>query len=184
MASPVGTVYLLHFDRRYHHAGHYLGWTTDLNARLVEHACGRGARLMAVIQTAGIGFRLARTWSGTRARERQIKRQGGLSRCCPDCGVTPRHGRWSLMAARITAEQVTAAYVVLDVVEELVRVQLASRALTDAGANANAAQYLAALSDYDRAASQLRDVVGDRVDDCDIDGLSELCVWLVEAGDR
>jgi ribosomal protein L34E len=33
---------------------------------------------------------LARTWPGGRARERQIKRQGGASRCCPMCGVTPR----------------------------------------------------------------------------------------------
>jgi predicted GIY-YIG superfamily endonuclease len=85
-----GTVYLLHFERRYRHAGHYCGWTTDLPARLHEHAAGRGARLLAVITDAGIGWQLARTWPGTRARERQIKRQGGLSRCCPVCGIAPR----------------------------------------------------------------------------------------------
>ena len=96
MASPVtGTVYLLHFDRPYRHARHYCGWTTDLDTRLAQHRSGHGARLIAVITAAGIGFTLARTWAGTRSRERQIKRQGGLSRCCPDCGVRPRHGRWS-----------------------------------------------------------------------------------------
>ncbi|MGI9001431.1 MAG: hypothetical protein ACR2GH_07160 [Pseudonocardia sp.] len=87
-AGPV--VYLLHFDRPYRHARHYCGWTTDLPARLAAHRGGRGARLVEVVTGAGIGFRVARTWPGDRARERQIKRQGGLSRCCPLCGVTPR----------------------------------------------------------------------------------------------
>jgi predicted GIY-YIG superfamily endonuclease len=83
---PVGTCYLLHFDQRYEHAGHYTGWATDLDRRLPEHLLGRGARLLEVITQAGIGFRLARTWPGvTRARERQLKNQGGASRYCPIC---------------------------------------------------------------------------------------------------
>jgi predicted GIY-YIG superfamily endonuclease len=86
-----GVVYLLHFDQPYRHARHYCGWTTDLPARLAAHHSGHGARLIAVITGAGIGYRLARTWPGNRTRERQIKRQGGLSRCCPLCGVRPRH---------------------------------------------------------------------------------------------
>jgi len=79
-------VYLLHFDQRYEHAGHYTGWAEDLDRRLAEHLGGRAARLIEVITQAGIGFRLARTWPGvTRARERQLKRQGGASRHCPIC---------------------------------------------------------------------------------------------------
>lgn len=85
-----GTVYLLHFDRPYRHARHYIGWTADLDARLAEHAAGHGARLLAVVKAAGIGWSLARTWPGNRARERQIKNQGGASRRCPACGVRPR----------------------------------------------------------------------------------------------
>lgn len=85
-----GTVYLLHFDLPYQHARHYTGWTTDLAARLAEHQAGRGARLLAVIRAAGIGWSLARTWPGSRTRERQIKNQGGASRRCPTCGVHPR----------------------------------------------------------------------------------------------
>jgi len=65
-------------------------WTEDLPARLETHRAGRGARLMEVINAAGIGFTLARTWTGTKSRERQIKTQGGASRHCPECGVTPR----------------------------------------------------------------------------------------------
>jgi hypothetical protein len=54
--------------------------------RLGEHQQGRGARLVEVITQAGISFRLARTWPGvTRARERQLKAQGGASRRCPIC---------------------------------------------------------------------------------------------------
>jgi predicted GIY-YIG superfamily endonuclease len=89
MTARVGTVYLLHFTEPYQHARHYLGWAEDVEARLADHAAGRGARLLAVVQSAGIDWRLARTWEGTRARERQIKRQGGLSRSCPLCGVRP-----------------------------------------------------------------------------------------------
>ncbi|MQA78733.1 MAG: endonuclease [Streptosporangiales bacterium] len=87
-----GTVYLLHFDQPYRHARHYTGWTTNLGARLNEHATGHGARLLTVITEAGIGWRLARTWPGTRTRERRLKTQGGASRRCPLCGITPRHG--------------------------------------------------------------------------------------------
>jgi predicted GIY-YIG superfamily endonuclease len=91
--STVGTVYLLHFDRPYQHARHYLGWTTDLNTRLAEHGSGRGARLLQVVTEAGIGWQLARTWTGvTRRRERQLKRQGGSARRCPACGIRPRTG--------------------------------------------------------------------------------------------
>lgn len=80
-----GTVYLLHFDRPYRHARHYCGWAADVPARLALHEAGHGARLMAVIKAAGIGFTLARTWPGTRGRERQLKRQGGAARRCPIC---------------------------------------------------------------------------------------------------
>jgi predicted GIY-YIG superfamily endonuclease len=80
-----GTVYLLHFDWRYRHAAHYLGWSENLPARLADHQSGHGARLLTVIHTAGIGWQLARTWDGTRALERQLKRRGGRARLCPIC---------------------------------------------------------------------------------------------------
>jgi predicted GIY-YIG superfamily endonuclease len=86
VTGPVtGTIYLLHFDRPYLHAGHYTGWTTDLTARLAEHANGRSARLLAVVTSAGIGWNLARTWTGTRSLERTLKRRHGASRFCPMC---------------------------------------------------------------------------------------------------
>jgi hypothetical protein len=100
-AQDPGTVYLLHFDRPYGPPGapvgstakHYVGWARDLAARLAEHEAGRGARLTEVVRAAGIGWTLARTWPGSRARERQIKNQGGHARHCPECGVKPRPER-------------------------------------------------------------------------------------------
>src|SRR5437879_4805387 len=88
-ATHAGTVYLLHFDRPYRHASHYTGWTANLDDRLDQHEAGHGARLLAVIRAAGIGFTLARTWPGTRSTERALKRQGGASRRCPLCGIHP-----------------------------------------------------------------------------------------------
>jgi len=86
-----GTVYLLHFDQPYKHARHYVGWTArNVKRRLAEHEAGRGARLLAVVREAGIGWQLARLWPGGQARERQIKRQGGHARKCPLCDVRPR----------------------------------------------------------------------------------------------
>ena len=41
--------YLIHFNQRYRHAGHYTGSSRDLAARLADHASGRGARLMEVV---------------------------------------------------------------------------------------------------------------------------------------
>jgi hypothetical protein len=90
LRGRLGTIYLLHFDRPYRHARHYTGWTTDLDARLAAHIVGDGARLIEVIEQAGIGWTLARTWTGTRNTERALKRQGGASRRCPLCGITPR----------------------------------------------------------------------------------------------
>jgi hypothetical protein len=90
MTAVIGTVYLLHFDRPYKHARHYIGWADDLGKRLAVHGTKHGARLLAVLRAEGIGWQLARTWPGDRNRERQIKTQGGASRVCPLCGVTPR----------------------------------------------------------------------------------------------
>jgi hypothetical protein len=82
------TVYLLHFDRRYRHAGHYIGATTRDNyeTRIEEHRRGNGARLISVITAAGIGFVVARVWmDAERGLERKLKKLGGASRICPIC---------------------------------------------------------------------------------------------------
>jgi predicted GIY-YIG superfamily endonuclease len=94
-AGIPGTIYLLHFTRPYRHARHYTGWTDNLAARLAAHHKGQGARLMAVIKQAGIGFTLARTTTGDRHKERAIKNAGGAVRYCPICTPNPWNGWWS-----------------------------------------------------------------------------------------
>jgi predicted GIY-YIG superfamily endonuclease len=83
--KQVGTVYLLHFNEAYKHARHYVGFTTNLQTRLDEHASGKGARLVQVITEAGLTFELARTWQGTRKDERRIKNLKCAPRLCPVC---------------------------------------------------------------------------------------------------
>ena len=104
--SPVGVIYMLHFDQPYRHARHYVGWTEDLLDRLERHATGHGARLVAVIWDAGIGFTAVRICEGTRTTERAIKNAGGAVRYCPACTPRPRNGRWS----PLTSEFIPRAY--------------------------------------------------------------------------
>jgi putative endonuclease len=92
----IGVIYLIHFDQPIGDlanprgfASHYTGWTLDLPARLVDHAAGRGARLMQVVGELGIGWQLARIWTGTRTRERSLK-QRGATRRCPVCQLATR----------------------------------------------------------------------------------------------
>ena len=79
------TVYLLHFERSYHHAKHYMGYSADPPGRLLEHKAGRGARLLEVINAAGIDYHLVRSWPGDRSVERRLKRQHNGRRLCPIC---------------------------------------------------------------------------------------------------
>lgn len=81
-----GTVYLLHFEPRYKHAGHYIGWTLDrLDDRVAEHGTARGGRLPHVAHQNGCVITLARTWVGDRALERVLKNRGGAAPICPVC---------------------------------------------------------------------------------------------------
>lgn len=79
------TVYLLHFDRAYKHARHYIGSTRSLKRRIAEHKAGRGARIMEVVTKAGIGFSVARTWKGGRKEERRLKNRHNAPQLCPLC---------------------------------------------------------------------------------------------------
>jgi hypothetical protein len=94
-----GTVYLLHLDEPFAHARHYLGWASpgNLNARLAHHAAGSGANLLRHVAKAGIGWQLARTWSGDRHLERRLKRYHGSGQFCPAC----RPGLEARLLARV-----------------------------------------------------------------------------------
>lgn len=80
------TVYLIHFRTPYKHARHYIGSCCDLAARVADHRASRGARLIEVINEAGISWEVARTWIKCGRRfERQLKRRKAAPRLCPVC---------------------------------------------------------------------------------------------------
>lgn len=97
MDQSTGLVYLIHFDRRYRHAGHYLGFVRrpqGLARRLRNHRAARletwvrhrQSKLMAAVGSAGITWRLARVWPGKSiGDERRMHRGGGHRRRCPIC---------------------------------------------------------------------------------------------------
>ena len=85
--SQIGTVYILHFDQPFHHARHYVGFTNkDIYERFREHAGGSGAKLMAAVSKAKIGFAVSKTFADkTREFERKIKKQKNSWKHCPKC---------------------------------------------------------------------------------------------------
>jgi len=81
-------LYLFHFTPRYGHAGHYLGWSKDIDRRCKEHLSGyqRSSPLIRAALQAGCQLTLARVWEGAdRNHERRLKNRGGLARQCPIC---------------------------------------------------------------------------------------------------
>lgn len=86
----MGYVYILHFDRPYKHARHYIGYSNDdpekEGGRIEKHRNGQGANLTKVLKENGIGFTLDRVWVDVdRNFERRKKKSGGGSRHCTIC---------------------------------------------------------------------------------------------------
>ncbi|MBA2681315.1 MAG: endonuclease [Ktedonobacteraceae bacterium] len=79
------TVYLIHFERPFKHARHYLGATTNLEKRLRLHQRGLGSCLMAAVVKAGIPWTVTRTWVTSFDHEQALKAQKNGPRLCPVC---------------------------------------------------------------------------------------------------
>lgn len=90
-----GVIYLLHFADKLAHAGHYMGWSGDLGARLINHRSGRGSAILRACSSKEIAFTLVRIWAGDRNLERRLKNRKEASRLCPLCRqkklATDRH---------------------------------------------------------------------------------------------
>ncbi len=85
----MGSVYLIHFDKPYKHAKHYLGYVKGgreaVFKRYERHKLGIGSVLMKVVTEAGIGSSLSRIWyDKDQAFERKLKARGKLD-ICPIC---------------------------------------------------------------------------------------------------
>ncbi|HYT35033.1 MAG TPA: hypothetical protein VEL69_08360 [Ktedonobacteraceae bacterium] len=99
---PIQAVYLLHFDSKLAgRAGHYIGYSADIQMRLHAHASGNGSKLMSAIARHDIRWCVARVWLGAdRDYERKLHNRKESPRLCPICrGEVPRG--WSVDVARL-----------------------------------------------------------------------------------
>lgn len=96
-------VYLIHFDKNYRHTRHYIGYAKThltLVRRIKHHRAGNGARLIQVINHAGISWKVARVWlDQDRKFESYLKYKYKCNRrVCPVCNsnieLTPECQEW------------------------------------------------------------------------------------------
>lgn len=97
MTTPL--IYLLHFETKLAHAGHYVGSTTSLRQRIAAHRSGTAARLTEVIHEKDIKITVAALYApkeptdNIRHLEIQVKRMKNGHRYCPLCNpgaISPR----------------------------------------------------------------------------------------------
>lgn len=84
------TVYLLHITPPFKHARHYIGFTTDDDAkrRTGEHKRGtkKGSPLIRAALAAGCVIKVTKVWPGAdRDFERKLKNRKNASKFCPCC---------------------------------------------------------------------------------------------------
>lgn len=85
-ADGPGVLYVIHFSSAIgDHARHYMGWTTNLQGRLVAHAQGLGSKLTREAHRLGVTFALTWKGVGTRSDEAYIKRNRRLAELCSLC---------------------------------------------------------------------------------------------------
>ena len=86
LSAPIGIAQNVPHKRAYKpQAQHYLGWTMNLSERFLQHQKGNGAKFLKRANELGVTFEVVRTWSGTRANERELKRKKNMRRYCPLC---------------------------------------------------------------------------------------------------
>lgn len=81
----MGVVYVIHFERKYYHAQHYIGWAKVLEPRIKRHRQGQGSRLLAHLNKIGIAWEVVFTKPGTGDDERAMKNRHKSSHFCPKC---------------------------------------------------------------------------------------------------
>ena len=88
------TVYLIHFSKPVHHAGHYIGYTPDEDPtrRINEHRNGNGSPLVRAALERGASLAVW-DWPGAgRDFERWLKDWHATWRFCPFCTGRPPPG--------------------------------------------------------------------------------------------
>jgi predicted GIY-YIG superfamily endonuclease len=95
-------VYLIHFEKKFKHAQHYIGFCKDgnLKKRIKRHRKGDGAKLLRAVSLAGIEYNIVRVWDdGTQDFERRMKKTHHRELFCPICN--PDYSGIYLLDSRI-----------------------------------------------------------------------------------
>lgn len=87
MWEYVQGVYLLHFSSNVHHARHYIGWSSNIAARLQKHQTGKAQTALTVTACArGVQMSVVRVWEGEDKNfERRLKNRKKAWQMCPIC---------------------------------------------------------------------------------------------------
>lgn len=80
-------VYLLHFDKKFSHIQHYIGFTKDLDKRMEYHKNGNGSKLLNALNKNNINYNIVRTWDEDGNFERRLKHLKNAPKLCPICNV-------------------------------------------------------------------------------------------------
>jgi predicted GIY-YIG superfamily endonuclease len=88
---------VLHFEPAYRHAGHYVGWARDVDARVAEHPAGAASPLVRAAVVAGASVAVAVTYAGSRQLERRLKGWHNTWKFCP----IRRPARWHCERLRV-----------------------------------------------------------------------------------
>lgn len=99
-------VYLIHLDRpmpnSLRQTQHYLGWASDVEARVVRHWSGDGAKMLRAAREQGICWELVRVWpNAPRLIEALLKRKRNGRRICPVCSPKGRLGTFTYITEEL-----------------------------------------------------------------------------------
>jgi hypothetical protein len=89
-------VYLLHFDRPFKHARHFVGATksvTTIKALLQGSATNVQSPLVDAARADGVAFVVARTWLNGYARTNDLPNRHNLGVLCPVCQLGAKRRR-------------------------------------------------------------------------------------------
>ena len=81
-------VYLVHFETKYKHAGHYLGASQDIAWRIQKHLSNNGAALLSHLNRVGIKWNVVRVWpvdNNLYQQEKKLKAWKKSPQLCPIC---------------------------------------------------------------------------------------------------
>lgn len=84
-------VYILHFEKKFYHTQHYIGWTKGnsieaVQKRLKTHLSGKGSKIVRSVVASGIKIEVATIFiNGDRKLERKLKDKKNAKQFCSIC---------------------------------------------------------------------------------------------------